>query len=227
MNPSFPPPNGPEKVALLYTKRGPETYNARLLISSPIITFFTSPGLAGSIKNFNPVLEGHPHLDLLNGVHWTTGSEGHGFPAGLGMAFAKKKKKEPGLVYVLMGDGECQEGTTWESLLLASHLKLDNLVIIIDYNKIQGSGYVEDILPMESVLTLAKSLNWEVKEVNGHDLDDIENTIKNMNESNKPKFVFAHTVKGKGVSYMENEPAWHAKWPDPEHEKIAIEELSK
>ena len=178
-------------------------------------------------KNFNPVLEGHPHLDLLNGVHWTTGSEGHGFPAGLGMAFAKKKKKEPGLVYVLMGDGECQEGTTWESLLLASHLKLDNLVIIVDYNKIQGSGYVEDILPMESVLTLAKSLNWEVKEVNGHDLDDIENTIKNMNEPNKPKFVFAHTVKGKGVSYMENEPAWHAKWPDPEHEKIAIEELSK
>ena len=163
---------------------------------------------------------------MLNGVHWTTGSEGHGFPAGLGMAFAKKKKKEPGKVYVLMGDGECQEGTTWESLLLASHLKLDNLVIIIDYNKIQGSGYVEDILPMESVLTLAKSLNWEVKEVNGHDLDDIENTIKNMNESNKPKFVFAHTVKGKGVSYMENEPAY-AKWPDPEHEKIAIEELSK
>ena len=178
-------------------------------------------------RGFNPVLEGHPHLDLLNGVHWTTGSEGHGFPAGLGMAFAKKKKKESGLVYVLMGDGECQEGTTWESLLLASHLKLDNLVIIVDYNKIQGSGYVEDILPMESVLTLAKSLNWEVKEVNGHDLDDIENTIKNMNEPNKPKFVFAHTVKGKGVSYMENEPAWHAKWPDPEHEKIAIEELSK
>ena len=178
-------------------------------------------------RGFNPVLEGHPHLDLQNGVHWTTGSEGHGFPAGIGIAFAMKQMKKKGKVYVLMGDGECQEGTTWESLLLASHLELDNLVIIVDYNKIQGSGYVTDILPMESILSVVNSLNWEMMEVNGHDLDDIENTIKNMNESNKPKFVFAHTVKGKGVSYMENEPAWHAKWPDPEHEKIAIEELSK
>ena len=107
-------------------------------------------------RNYSPVLEGHPHLDLQNGVHWTTGSEGHGFPAGLGMAFARKKMNEDGKVYVLMGDGECQEGTTWESLLLASHLKLDNLIIIVDYNKIQGSGFVEDILPMDSVLTLQK-----------------------------------------------------------------------
>ncbi len=178
-------------------------------------------------RGFDPVLEGHPHLDLQNGVHWTTGSEGHGFPAGIGIAFAMKQMKKKGKVYVLMGDGECQEGTTWESLLLASHLELDNLFIIVDYNKIQGSGYVKDILPMEAILSVVKSLNWEMMEVNGHDLESIEKTLKNMNKKNKPKFIFAHTVKGKGVSYMENAPEWHAKWPDPEHEKIAIDELSK
>ena len=178
-------------------------------------------------RGFNPVLEGHPHLDLQNGVHWTTGSEGHGFPAGIGIAFAMKQMKKKGKVYVLMGDGECQEGTTWESLLLASHLELDNLVIIVDYNKIQGSGYVKDILPMESILSVVNSLNWEMMEVNGHDLRSIENTIKNMSKDKTPKFIFAHTVKGKGVSYMENAPEWHAKWPDQEHEKIAIDELSK
>jgi transketolase len=84
-------------------------------------------------KGFSPLLEGHPHLDLKNGVHWTTGSEGHGFPAGIGMALARKIKKKPGIVYVIVGDGECQEGTTWESILIASHKKLDNLKIILDY----------------------------------------------------------------------------------------------
>ncbi len=96
---------------------------------------------------FNPLLEGHPHYDPSNGVYCTAGSMGHGFPTAIGQALARKLKKEPGTVYVLIGDGEAQEGTTWESLLIAGHLKLDNLVVIVDNNNIQGSGYVDKIMP--------------------------------------------------------------------------------
>lgn len=176
-------------------------------------------------KGYNPLLEGHPHLDLNNGVHWTTGSEGHGLPAGLGMAKARKITKTDGKIYVLMGDGECQEGTTWESFLLASQFKLDNLIAIVDNNKIQGSGFVKDILSVDSIGNVAKEVGWEIAKVDGHDLDALEQEI--AKDQKKPKIIIADTIKGKGVSYMENQPKWHANWPSPEYEKQAIEELSK
>lgn len=176
-------------------------------------------------KGFNPSLEGHPHLDLANGVHWTTGSEGHGFPAGVGMALARKLSGEQGKVYVLMGDGECQEGTTWESLLLAGKYRLNNLVVIVDYNKIQGSGFVQDILPMyKPLIATALACDWVVDEVDGHNVDELK-VILNK-ETLSSHLVVANTVKGKGVSYMEHNPKWHACWPDAAHEKIAMEELS-
>lgn len=176
-------------------------------------------------KGFNPSLEGHPHLDLANGVHWTTGSEGHGFPAGVGMALARKLNGEQGKVYVLMGDGECQEGTTWESLLLAGKYRLNNLVVIVDYNKIQGSGFVQDILPMyKPLIATALACDWVVDEVDGHNVDGLKTVL--TKETLSSHLVVANTVKGKGVSYMEHNPKWHACWPDVEHEKIAMEELS-
>tara|TARA_R100001132_G_C3266361_1_gene89159 strand:+ start:939 stop:1670 length:732 start_codon:yes stop_codon:yes gene_type:complete len=174
-------------------------------------------------RGYKPSLEGHPHLDLENGVHWTTGSEGHGFPAGIGMALARKKQRRSGKVYVLIGDGECQEGTTWESILTAAHQRLDNLVVIIDRNGIQGSGFVDDILPIGCLFGAAKECGWEVSEINGHDNEEIKNAMNK--ECDKPHLIVANTIKGKGVSYMENIPCWHAKWPDEEHEKQALEEL--
>lgn len=176
-------------------------------------------------KGLNPLLEGHPHLDLTNGVHWTTGSEGHGLPAGLGMSKARKILNKDGKIYVLMGDGECQEGTTWESFLLANQFKLNNLVVIVDNNKIQGSGFVDEILSVASVGNVAKEVGWEVARIDGHDEKSIEHELKKNQK--KPKIIIADTVKGKGVSYMENQPKWHANWPSPEFEKQAIEELSK
>tara|TARA_Y100000992_G_C21161947_1_gene441544 strand:+ start:141 stop:872 length:732 start_codon:yes stop_codon:yes gene_type:complete len=176
-------------------------------------------------KGLNPLLEGHPHRDIHNGVEWTTGSEGHGFPAAVGISLAKKIKKQKGKIFVLIGDGECQEGTTWESMLIAAHHKLDNLVVIADFNKIQGSGFVKDILSVDSLGEVAKSIGWEVNEVDGHNINELKSSMSKTN--NKPTLIIAHTIKGKGVSFMENQPKWHANWPSPEYEKKAIEELSK
>jgi transketolase len=176
-------------------------------------------------KGYSPLLEGHPHLDLNNGVHWTTGSEGHGLPAGLGMAFAKKFSKKKDRVYILMGDGECQEGTTWESLLQGGHRNLNNVTAIVDYNGIQGSGYVSEILPVEALKGTAELCGWDVIEINGHDNKQIKKAL--LTTGDKPVMIIAYTIKGKGVSYMENDPEWHAQWPDEEKEKIAREELAK
>lgn len=178
--------------------------------------------------NYNPKLEGHPSYDLSNGVHCSTGSMGHGLPTGIGMAMAKKLKGEEGKIYVLMGDGECQEGTTWESLLIASKYKLDNLVVIIDKNRIQGSGRVEDILPASDVVTYAaRSSGWYVTHIikqDGHDIGKIIEHLKSELK-NSPRLISVNTIKGKGISFMEDNPEWHAKWLDDEHKKLAMEEL--
>jgi transketolase len=173
---------------------------------------------------YSPKLEGHPSLDPENGVHCSTGSEGHGLPVGIGMAMAKKMKGEKGIVYVLMGDGECQEGTTWESLLIASQHKLDNLIAIVDYNKIQGSGFVDDILSIKGLGKVAEILGWYVSRINGHDCDEIIKALK-LRENGKPRLIIAYTVKGKGVSFMENKPEYHAKWISTENEELALKEL--
>lgn len=193
-----------------------------------------------------PALTGHPSRDPYNGVPCTTGSLGHGLPMALGMALAKKVKGEPGKVYVLMGDGECQEGTTWESLLIAANLGLDNLVVIVDWNGIQGSGTVKDISPATGRFPdVSGKLGWECARVDGHDIGMVlgacvqtdrifckaldsdyvygKNGVENQAA---PRIIFAQTVKGKGVSFMENDPAWHAKWLDDQHEAQAMEELA-
>lgn len=175
-------------------------------------------------KGYNPFLEGHPHMDLANGIHWTTGSEGHGFPAGLGMAFAKKKMNKEGKVYVIVGDGECQEGTTWESLLLGGYHKINNLTVIMDNNKIQGSGYVNDILPVNHMKTVAEACGWTVTEIDGHNNEEILNALKMQYDT--PHFVIANTIKGKGVDFMENKPAWHSKWPNQTEEIEILKQLS-
>lgn len=175
-------------------------------------------------KGLKPKLEGHPCLDEKNGVHFTTGSEGHGFPAGVGMALARKIQGKPGRIYVLMGDGECQEGTTWESLLTAPFRRLNNLTVIVDFNGIQGAGFVKNILPVHGLGAVAVILGWSVAEINGHDNDEILEALK-KNETGIPRLIIAYTIKGKGVSYMQNDPSWHAKWVDGELEKQAYEEL--
>jgi len=174
---------------------------------------------------YDPKLEGHPSRDPSNGVLCNTGSLGHGLPMAVGMAIAKKYRGEEGRVYVLMGDGECQEGTTWESMLIARAHKLGNLCVIVDGNNIQGSGFTDAILPSRCVARVANEVGWYVTGVHGHDVGEL---IKEISDSHpeRPHMIIANTIKGKGVSFMENNPEWHAKWPNPEEEKQMLEELS-
>lgn len=175
-------------------------------------------------SGFNPTLEGHPHFEPENGIFCTSGSMGHGLPVGIGMALARKIQKKEGKIFVLMGDGECQEGTTWESILIAGRLKLDNIVAIVDNNGIQGSGFVSEILPIEQpLIAAAKAAEWKVIHIDGHS----EDLCKVDFASNKqPILVIANTIKGKGVTFMENSPKWHSNWLGGSNEALALEELS-
>ncbi len=175
-------------------------------------------------QGFNPKIDVHPEIDEKNGVYCTTGSLGHGFPIGTGMAFAKKFKKESGKIYVLCGDGECEEGTTWETALIASKYKLDNLTLIIDNNHLQGIESL--VLPLENFCEKFQAFGWDAKKVNGHNFNQLIDAIGYQSQD-KPYVVVADTVKGKGVSYMENDPIWHARMPTEKEIKIAYEELKK
>ena len=176
-------------------------------------------------KGYNPKISAHPEINIEHGVNCTTGSLGHGLPMGAGIAFAKKFKNETGKVYVLMGDGECQEGTVWESLNLASHHKLNNLVGIIDYNKIQALDRVENILSLGNLKNKIEAFDWNVSEINGHNLYEIVNSL-NKNFEYKPHMIIAHTIKGKGLSFMENDPKWQSKFPNEEEINQAYRELN-
>ena len=190
-----------------------------------------SPGFGPRLDDTTQsCLVGHPFRDEANGIFANTGSLGHGMPLGVGMAFARKLQKRAGRIYVIVGDGEIQEGTFWESLLLARKYKLDNLTVIIDYNRIQGSGRVADVLPIPLPRSLSRMLiddmGWEASVVNGHDVPHLIDTLRWPRSMSRPTMIIAETVKGRGVSFMEDRPEWHAKFPTPEQLEQAYLELS-
>jgi transketolase len=163
-------------------------------------------------KGLNPELTTHLEIDPKNGIHCTTGSLGHGLPIATGMAFARKIKNIKGKIYVMLSDGECQEGTTWESLLIASKHKLDNLILLIDYNKIQALSRLKDALPLHDLTKKFKSFNWNCVNIkNGHSFKSIISSLKKKNIKNKPTVIIINTIKGKGIKEFENDPVWHAR----------------
>jgi transketolase len=162
-------------------------------------------------KGFKGRLTTHLELDSSNGIHCTTGSLGHGLPLATGMALGKKLQKKSGKIYVMMSDGECQEGTTWESLLIAARQKLDNLVVLIDYNKIQALSFLEEGLPLDDLAAKFKAFNWDCIEIkDGHSFDELISVLQ-QKTSMKPKAFVVHTIKGKGIKAFENDPSWHAR----------------
>ena len=182
--------------------------------------------LALQEKGFSPKFSGHPDIDKKNGIYCTTGSLGHGLPIGVGMAFAKKISNKEGHTYVLLGDGECQEGTTWESLLLAKRFKLDNLRIIVDHNKLQALGAINNFSGDDNLKKKFESFGFKTIEIDGHDFEEILIALdKKSIEPNFPLAIIAHTIKGKGISFMENDPKWHTRLPNEEEIIQANEEL--
>ena len=168
----------------------------------------------------------HPNMDVGKGIEITSGSLGHGLSIGAGMALAGKYDKSDYKTFVFLGDGELNEGSIWESALFASQHKLDNLIIIIDRNKLQALGSGPDILNMEPLLDKWISFGWQTKEVQGHDLKDIFETFEKIPfQKDKPSCVIAKKIKGKGVSFMENDFKWHDKYPDEEEYNKALKEI--
>lgn len=171
--------------------------------------------------------EGSPYIGLTEpmlGVHFAGGSMGLGFPAAVGFALAKKLKGEEGKVYCLMSDGEMQVGTTWESALLAAHHKLDNLVIIVDWNKLQAMGRTRYILALRKLSLKWQAFEWGIGEIDGHNFEHLQDALSK--EVNLPFSILAHTIKGKGVSFMENNNLYHYKAPNEEEYNLALKELN-
>ena len=161
------------------------------------------------------------------GVEISTGSLGHALPISLGVAKALKINDKTNNVYTIISDGELQEGSNWESILLAPKHELDNLCLIIDFNKIQSFGRIDEIAPLDPLVDKFKSFNWDVMEIDGHNHENIYLSLKTQNSNNKPKVIIAHTIKGKGVDFMEDKLEWHYKAPNSEQYKKAIEQLDK
>ncbi len=172
------------------------------------------------------ILGGHPDMHMVPGVEASTGALGHGFPFGVGMALAGKLDKKAYRVFILLGDGECQEGSVWEAALFAPQHKLDNVLAIIDYNKYQALDRLDKIISLDPLVDKWKAFGWAVKEVDGHDIAELNKVFKSVPfVSGKPNLVVAHTIKGKGVSFMENVPIWHYRLPNGEEIKVARNEL--
>ena len=171
-------------------------------------------------------LAGHVTHKGVPGVEVSTGALGHGLPIACGMALAAKRDKLNYRVFVLLSDGECDEGSTWEAALFAPHHRLDNLIVIIDYNKIQSLGNVKDVLDLEPLPAKWKSFGWSVREVNGHNVGEIEAALASVPFApGRPSCVVAHTIKGKGVSFMEDKLLWHYRAPDEDELARALTEL--
>lgn len=168
---------------------------------------------------------GEPCMRDSKWVEATTGSLGHGLSMAVGMAMALKADQSPARVYVLLGDGECEEGTVWEAAISAAAFRLDNLTVILDCNKLQKMDLVENTIGTVNWKDKWASFGWEVDEADGHDVGALEETIKNWKQAGMPRLIIAHTVKGKGVSIMEDNPNWHFKLPGRRELKVFKEEL--
>lgn len=179
-----------------------------------------------TLRQVGSKFQGHPNMNKVPGIEMSTGSLGQGFSAAVGMAIAGKIDKNPGRVYALTGDGELQEGIVWEAAMQAAHRKLDNLVAIVDLNGLQIDGKVSDVKCVCPVDEKFRSFGWNVISVDGHNFEELTTAFKEAKSSKGvPTAIIAHTHKGKGVSFMEDNAGWHGKAPSDEELATAIEEL--
>lgn len=178
-----------------------------------------------SFRKLHSRLQGHPSCRMLPGIEVSTGSLGQGLSMACGMAMALKLDKNPAHVFALLGDGELQEGSCWEAFMHAPHRNLNNLTAIIDRNNLQIDGTTDQIKNLNPLDKKLEAFNWNVIEVDGHNVEELYKALQKSKTSEKPTAIIAHTVKGKGVSFMENQCGWHGKPPCEEDCKNALEEL--
>lgn len=167
----------------------------------------------------------HPVMNIDLGIESSNGSLGQGLSMGVGIALAGKKRKKDFNVYVYLGDGECNEGSVWEAAMSAVQLKLDNLTAIVDYNKLQSDGEAQHIIDLDDLAGKFVSFGWDVEEIDGHDIPQIVTAFEKIKIGNKPRVLVAHTVKGKGISFMENNNEWHHSRLAKTNYDLALSEL--
>lgn len=178
------------------------------------------------LRRIDGILQGHPDMLKTPGIDMTTGSLGNGLGAGVGMALSAKYLKRDYYTYVLIGCAEHNEGVLWEAALSAAKFKLDNLIAIVDYNKLQLDGYNDEILPIEPIVDKWVSFGWYVQRIDGHDMGEIIEAVENARSKKVlPSVIIADTIKGKGISYMEDKCGWHGKAPNKDEYKKAMAEL--
>jgi transketolase len=178
-----------------------------------------------SLRQIDSRLQGHPVLGSLPGIEASTGSLGQGLSIGLGMALAARLSRNDFRVFVMLGDGECQEGQVWEAAMAAGHHRPDNLIAIVDYNKFQLDGAVEEIIGLEPFAAKWQSMGWQTREIDGHDMEQVLEALEWSTAAGAPACIIAHTVKGKGVSFMEGDNAYHGVAPSDDELGRALGEL--
>ncbi|MCL5071932.1 MAG: transketolase [Actinobacteria bacterium] len=172
------------------------------------------------------ILQEHPDMRKIPGIDMSSGSLGMGLSVGIGMAFGRKLMKKDFHIYVILGDGEIQEGQVWEAAMAAGHYRLNEITAILDYNRLQVNGFVDDILKIRPVRAKWEAFNWNVEEIDGHNITEIIAALDRVEKvKDKPSIIIAHTTKGKGVSFIENKIEWHSKDLTNEQKEKAIKEL--
>ncbi len=198
---------------------------APLLYAALAMRDFFEPSELSSLRKLGSRLQGHPDCKSTPGVEASTGSLGQGLSIGVGMALAGQMDDGEWGVYVLLGDGELQEGQVWEAAMAAAHYKLANLVAIIDYNGLQIDGPIREVLSPEPLDDKWRAFGWYVQEVDGHDFCQLDQAIRNAQSASLPAVIIAHTIKGKGVDFMEGECDWHGKAPSMEQCHDALQQI--
>lgn len=178
-----------------------------------------------TLRKIDSYLEGHPS-NKINGIDVSSGSLGQGLSIANGMALAKKLDNVEGTVYCILGDGEIEEGQIWEACMTASKYKLNNVIAFLDYNGLQIDGNIKTVKGVDNLRERFESFGWNVQEIDGHCFEQILESVDKAKKSEKPNIIIAKTIKGKGISFMENEAGWHGKAPNEDEYKLAIEELS-
>jgi transketolase len=182
----------------------------------------------GTLRRMDSILQGHPDMRKTPGIDMTAGSLGHGLSAGLGMALSGKLRKKDYHVWIIIGDGECQEGSIWEAAMAGAKWKLDNLTAILDRNNLQNDYAVDEVMPIEPVADKWRAFGWNVVEIDGHRMKEIVEALEGAKSfKGAPTMIIANTIKGKGVSFMENVCEWHGKAPRQEEAEQALEEIRR